>query len=293
MEQQQKNVQKRTIRNINLTSTISMSLVLFLVGMICLLLFVTRDMGNFVKENINLSIVLDDDIGNQYEHRIEKFLNASPYSKSLEYISKEAALKEHVETLGDDPQAFLGYNPLSASIEVKLSSEYANNDSVMMIEKKLKRFDHIKQVVYQKDMVSVINDNVKKISFIMLGLAVILLIVSIALINNTIRLSLYSNRFSINTMKLVGATHWFIRKPYIVSGMINGLIASLISFVFLTGTVFFVQHEFGLSGMIIKPTTVLIVVAIVLTAGVLFTAISSFYAVNKYLRMNSNDMYLI
>jgi cell division transport system permease protein len=293
MEQQQKNVQKRTIRNINLTSTISMSLVLFLVGLISLLLFVTRDMGNYVKENVNLSIVLDDDIGMQYKKRIEKFLNASPYTKSLEYISKEDALKEHVETLGDDPQAFLGYNPLSASIEVKLSSEYANNDSVMMIEKKLKRFEHIKQVVYQKDMVSVINENVRKMSIVMLGLAVILLVVSIALINNTIRLSLYSNRFSINTMRLVGATHWFIRKPYIISGVFNGMIASVISFVFLAGTVTFVQHEFGLSGMILQLATVFTVVGIVLITGILFTAISSYYAVNKYLKMNSNDMYLI
>jgi cell division transport system permease protein len=292
MEQQQ-NVQKRSIRNINLTSTISMSLVLFLVGLISLLLFVTRDMGNFVKENVNLSIVLDDDIGVQYKKRIEKFLNASPYAKSLEYVSKEDALKEHVETLGDDPQAFLGYNPLSASIEVKLSSDYANNDSVMVIEKKLKRFDHIKQVVYQKDMVSVINENVRKISVIMLGLASILLVVSIALINNTIRLSLYSNRFSINTMRLVGATHWFIRKPYIASGVTNGVIATMISYIFLGGTVYFVQHEFGLSGMILQTSTVLTVMGVVLLTGVLFTAISSYYAVNKYLKMNSNDMYLI
>ncbi len=292
MEQQQ-NVHKRSIRNINLTSTISMSLVLFLVGLISLLLFVTRDMGNFVKENVNLSIVLDDDIGVQYKKRIEKFLNASPYAKSLEYVSKEDALKEHVETLGDDPQAFLGYNPLSASIEVKLSSDYANNDSVLVIEKKLKRFDHIKQVVYQKDMVSVINENVRKISVIMLGLASILLIVSIALINNTIRLSLYSNRFSINTMRLVGATHWFIRKPYIASGVTNGVIATMISYIFLGGTVYFVQHEFGLSGMILQTSTVLTVMGVVLLTGVLFTAISSYYAVNKYLKMNSNDMYLI
>ena len=292
MEQQQ-NVHKRSIRNINLTSTISMSLVLFLVGLISLLLFVTRDMGNFVKENVNLSIVLDDDIGVQYKKRIEKFLNASPYAKSLEYVSKEDALKEHVETLGDDPQAFLGYNPLSASIEVKLSSDYANNDSVMVIEKKLKRFDHIKQVVYQKDMVSVINENVRKISVIMLGLASILLIVSIALINNTIRLSLYSNRFSINTMRLVGATHWFIRKPYIASGVTNGVIATMISYVLLGGTIYFVQHEFGLSGMILQTSTVLTVMGVVLLSGVLFTAISSYYAVNKYLKMNSNDMYLI
>jgi cell division transport system permease protein len=133
--EQKKNVQKGTIRNVNVTSTISMSLVLFLVGLICMLLLVTKDMGDYVRENVNLSIVLDDNVGHQYERRIEKYLNASPYCKSLEYVSKEDALKEHVATMGDDPQAFLGFNPLSASIEVKLNSDYANNDSVSVIEK--------------------------------------------------------------------------------------------------------------------------------------------------------------
>jgi cell division transport system permease protein len=258
-----------------------------------MLLLVTKDMGDYVRENVNLSIVLDDNVGHQYERRIEKYLNASPYCKSLEYVSKEDALKEHVATMGDDPQAFLGFNPLSASIEVKLNSDYANNDSVSVIEKKLKKFDHIKQIVYQKDMVNIINDNVSKMTIIMLGLALILFFVSVALINNTIRLSLYSNRFSINTMKLVGATHWFIRKPYIVSGTMNGLIASFISFFYLAGTIYFVQYEFGLSGLILKLTTILQVGGVVIVCGVVLTALSSFYAVNKYLRMNSNDMYLI
>jgi cell division transport system permease protein len=152
-----------------------------------------------------------------------------------DYVSKEDALKDHIASLGEDPQDFLGYNPLKASLEVKLKANYANTDSVAVIESKLGAFEYIDRIAYQKDMVSLVNENVRKVSLVLLGLAVVLLIVSIALINNTVRLSVYSNRFLINTMKLVGATHSFIRKPYIVKGMLNGLIAALIALVLLTG----------------------------------------------------------
>jgi len=278
--------------NIHLTSTISMSLVLFLVGLVFLLLFVARDMSTFVKENINLSIILDDQIGKQDEQRIEKYLTASPFAKTVEYISKADALKDHISSLGENPQEFLGYNPLKASIEVKLHEAYANNDSVSKIQSKLKSFSNINRIVYQKDVVSLVNENVKKVSLILLGLAVVLLFVSIALINNTIRITLYSNRFLINTMKLVGATPWFIRKPYLVSSIINGLIAAAFSIVLLMGVVYFVQFEFGISG-VIHSISFIIVAFIVVLSGALLSAISSYFAVGKYLKMHSNDMFFI
>jgi cell division transport system permease protein len=186
----------------------------------------------------------------------------------------------------------LGYNPLKASIEIKLHAQYANNESVNVIESKLKAFEHISRVVYQKDMVSLVNDNVRKLSLILLGLAVILLFVSIALINITIRLSLYSDRFLINTMKLVGATPWFIRRPYIGSSMLNGLAASIISIVLLTGVVYFVHYEFGMPGTFIQPLTAIIVSSLVIFLGITLTAISSYFSVGRYLRMDVNDMYL-
>ena len=278
---------------IHLTSTISMSLVLFLIGLVFLLLFVARDMSTFVKENINLSIILDDQIGKSDEQRIEKFLTTSPYAKTVEYVSKSEALKDHISSLGENPQDFLGYNPLKASIEVKLHETYANNDSVAKIETKLKAFGQINRIVYQKDMVNLVNDNVKKVSLILLGLAAILLFVSIALINNTIRLGLYSNRFLINTMKLVGATPRFIRKPYLISSMINGLIASLIAIVLLIGVVFFVQYEFGIGGLIMQSFGLLLVPLIVIIAGILLTGSCSYFAVDKYIKMHSNDLYFI
>ena len=293
MAKVKRKVHKPGFWNLHLTSTISMSLVLFLVGLVCMLLFVARDMSNYVKENINLSIVLNDEIGKQDAQRLQNYLLASPYAKSVEYISKKDALKDHISSLGENPQQFLGYNPLMASLEVKLNAEYANNDSVAKIESKLKAFDNVKRIVYQKDMVNLVNENVKKMSLILMGLAAILLIVSIALINNTIRLSLYSNRFLINTMKLVGATSWFIRRPYLFSSMFNGLVAAVVSLFLLFGVIIFVEYEFGMSGIMIQPVTAVIVSFIVLLLGVILTAISSYFAVGRYLRMNTNDMYFV
>lgn len=293
MSKEKRSVSKPGFWNIKVTSTISMSLVLFLVGLVFLLLFVARDMSTYVKENINLSIVLDDAIDKPQEARIQKYLTDSPYAKSVEYISKEAALKDHISSLGENPQAFLGYNPLKASIEVKLREKYANNDSVAMVESKLKAFECIDRVVYQKDMVSLVNDNVRKVSMVLLGLAIILLFVSIALINNTIRLSLYSNRFLINTMKLVGATPWFIRRPYLISSMLNGLLASVMSILLLIGVVFFVQYQFGIPDILIQSMNLIAVSIIVILLGLILTAISSYFSVGRYLRMNSNDLHFI
>jgi cell division transport system permease protein len=293
MSKDKSKVSKPIFLKIHLTSTISMSLVLFLVGLVFLILFVAHDMSTYVKENINLSILLDDGSGRQDAQRIEDYLKSSPYAKTVEYISKEDALKDHIANLGENPKEFLGYNPLKASIEVKLHEEYANNESVSLIQTKLKAFEHISRVVYQKDMVSLVNDNVRKVSLILLGLAIILLLVSITLINITIRISLYSDRFLINTMKLVGATSWFIRRPYIRSSMLNGLAASIISIFLLSGVVYFVHYEFGLPGSVIQPLTACIVSGIVIILGISLTAISSYFSVGRYLRMNINDMYSI
>lgn len=286
-------MRRHPFSNIHFTSTFSMSLVLFLVGLVCLMLFVARDMSKYVKENINLSVVLDDQITDQYAKRIEKYLNDSPYAKSVEYISKKDALKDHIANLGEDPQQFLGYNPLMASLEVKLNEAYANADSVAMIEARLKTFEHINRVAYQKDMVNLVNENVRKFSLILLGIAVVLLFISVALINNTIRLTVYSNRFLINTMKMVGATSWFIRRPYIGRSMLNGLLAAFIALLMLTGLVVYIQYEFAMPGMLIQPFSAAIVCVIVILLGAIITAVSSYFAVGRFLKMHSNDMYSI
>ena len=285
---------KYHIRNAGVTATFSMSLVLFLIGLLALSLFLTRDMTNYVKENLNLSIVLNEEITEQQTKAIENYLTKSDFAKSVEYISKEQALKEHIEYLGDDPQAFLGYNPLFAMFEVKLNAAYANNDSVPVIESKLKRFGkRIDEVSYQKDVIAEVNENIRKISIILIGIVSVLLLISFALINNTVRLRIYSNRFLINTMKLVGAKSWFIRKPYIKQSVINGILAAAIALGLMAALVYYFKFNFGVDMQIIKPVTALTVAGIVIVTGIVLTAISSYFAVGRYLRMRTDDMYYV
>lgn len=282
----------KKVKNIHFGSTISMSLVLFLVGLVSLLLFVAHDMSVYVKENINLSIILDDSTSEADSKRIESFLKTAAYAKEVTFVSKEDALKEHIAALGDDPKDFLGYNPLKASLEVKLNADFANNDSVKMIESKLKTFEAIERVAYQQDLIGLVNENVQRISLVLLGLALVLLIVAVALINNTVRLSIYSNRFLINTMQMVGATNWFIRKPYVRQSVLNGLVAAAIAILILGIVVYYVLYEFGLSGLSINPSSALWVSVIVLLSGIVLMAISTYLSIGRYLKMNTNEMYL-
>lgn len=284
---------KYFLKNVHFTATFSMALVLFLIGMIALISFLVKDMANSMKENINLSIIIQDGIPQNDIDYVKSVLDRSAFSKSVAFISKEQALKEHVDNLGDNPEDFLGFNPLLASIEVKLKSEYANNDSIKKIEEKLKKFPAIQQMFYQKDVITMVNDNIKKVTVILLGLAAILLLISFVLINNTVRLSIYSNRFLINTMKLVGADRWFIRRPYITKSVMNGIFAALIALALLAILIYYLQYNYGLQWSMISWQTGLITAGIVIVAGILLTAISSFFAVNRYLRMRTDDMYFV
>ena len=284
---------KQNFGNIHITSTISISLVLFLIGLMCTLLLFARDMSVYVRENIKLSVVLNDDIDEDYRKRIERFIGASTFSKSVEYISKEAALEELIASLGEDPQTFLGFNPLMASLEVNLNAAYANSDSVAVIESKLRTFEHINRIVYQRDVVDIVNNNVRKASFVLLGIATVLLFISIALINNTIRLAIYSNRFLINTMKLVGATSWFIRKPYFRQSMRNGFIAAVLAIIYLGALLYYAKNQIGFEGMNISVQTAGIVCVTIILTGIVITGFSSYFAVGRYVRMNTNDMYFV
>jgi len=284
---------KYRVGNVHFTSTISMSLVLFLIGLVSLLLFMARDLGTQIRENISLSIVLNENVPAANITRIHQYLEKSKYVKSVAFISKEDALKEHIQAMGDDPEKYLGYNPLMASFEIKLKADYANKDSVEIFESKLKVFEGINRITYQKEIVNLVNDNIARISFVLLAVATLLMLISITLMNNTIRVSIYSNRFLINTMKLVGATPWFIRKPYIIRGMTNGFLASLISLTMLGIMLFYIKNNIGLNLFTLHTKTLIEVSAIVIVLGVVLTALSSYSAVGKYLRMQTNDMYFV
>lgn len=284
-------INKTRVFNSYITTTISITLVIFLLGVMGILVLSANKISNYVKENIGFSIVLKDNARHIDVMRLQKYLDASIYVKSTLYISKEEAAKIHAETLGEDFIEFIGYNPLPTSIEVKLNAGYANPDSLAMIEKEFLSSPNIKEVIYQKDLVTLVNENLRKISFIVLLFSALLFLISIALINNTIRLSVYSKRFLINTMMLVGATHHFIRRPFITQGIIHGFISSILAIVLLSALIYTINDDIGQLINHKDYELLGIVFGTMILLGILISQISSFFAVNKYLKMNGNDLY--
>ena len=225
------------------TSIISIALVLFLMGLIILMGLLGNKLSVYVKENMSFSIVLKDNVGDLDVKRMQKNLESLPYIKSTEYISKEQAARELEDELGENPENFLGFNPLQASIEVKLHSEYANPDSLKLIENKIKNYTSVSELLYRKDMMELVQHNMKRVGLVLLGLAAMLMIISFVLISNTIRLLIYSKRFLIHTMRLVGATAGFIRRPFIWYNVVSGIIAAILAICMLTASLYYLQAE--------------------------------------------------
>lgn len=283
-----------TFFNARLTSTISISLVLFILGIVVLMGILATRLSMYVKENMGFSIVLKENVKESQVKKLQKKLDIAPYVRATQYISKEDALKELEVELGENPKDLLGFNPLQASIEVKLRSDYAHPDSLVWIEKGLRKGTvAIDDIVYQKDLIQLVNDNIRRISFMLLGLAVVLMLISFALISNTIRLGTYSKRFIIHTMKLVGATPAFIRKPFIISNIINGIIGAFIAMALLSGCVYYLLTEFDNLYTLIDISSLFWVFVIVLLLGVVLTAISAWFAVNRYIRMDRDNLYYV
>ena len=279
--------------NSRLTSIISIALVLFLLGLILLMGLLGNKLSVYVKENLSFSIVLKDNQKEGDIKKMQKSLDALPFIKSTEYISKEQAAKELEEELGESPETFLGFNPLQASIEVKLYSAYANPDSLQLIEKKIKNYTSVSDLLYRKDMMQIVNDNVKRVSLILLTLAVMLMIISFVLISNTIRLLIYSKRFLIHTMKLVGATPGFIRRPFVRYNVVSGIFASILAILMLTGALYYLQNELSGFIQILDIKALVIVYAAVFVLGILLSVSATVLAVNKYLRMSVDKLYYI
>ena len=283
-----------TFFNARLTSTISISLVLFILGIVVLMGILATRLSMYVKENMGFSIVLKENVKESQVKKLQKKLDIAPYVRATQYISKEDALKELEVELGENPKDLLGFNPLQASIEVKLRSDYAHPDSLVWIEKGLRKGTvAIDDIVYQKDLIQLVNDNIRRISFMLLGLAVVLMLISFALISNTIRLGAYSKRFIIHTMKLVGATPAFIRKPFIISNIINGIIGAFIAMALLSGCVYYLLTEFDNLYTLIDISSLFWVFVIVLLLGVVLTAISAWFAVNRYIRVDRDNLYYV
>jgi cell division transport system permease protein len=283
---------RRSLLNSYVTVTISISLVLFIIGIMALLILSGDKLSDYIKENIGFSVILNDDAKEVEVTRLQKFLDATDYVKSTRYIDKATAAEELAQELGgEDFIEFLGYNPLLASIEVRLNAAWANPDSLAVIEQEFRSYPQIKEIIYQKDMVSLVNENVRKITLVLLSFCLLLFLVSIALINNTIRLAIYSQRFVINTMQLVGATNAFIRRPFMNRMLINGFFAAIISLIMLTLVIFSIQNELAAIISFSDLELIVMVYGIVILLGVIITQSSAFFAINKYLRLRSDELY--
>jgi cell division transport system permease protein len=282
---------QRKVRNSNISAVVSISLVLFLIGILGLIMLYAQTLSIYVKENIGFSIIMKDNTKEVDILQMQKFMDASPNVKSTEFISKDEAAKRLKEDLGEDFVEFLGYNPLLPSIDVRLKAAYATPDSLAKMEAELIQDPKVHEVYYQKSLVEVINRNVRKMGFVILIFCGLLSIVAVALINNTIRLSVYSKRFIIKSMQLVGATQEFIRKPFVVTGIIRGLIGAGIANIMLLFVILFVRSSapelFALQEFVITAILFTGVVA----AGALISWLSTTFAVRKYLKLKGDDLY--
>jgi cell division transport system permease protein len=282
---------KGRLLNAYFVSTLSITLVLFLIGLLSVLVYNARYLNDYIRENIGLTLVLGDEVRDVDLLQLQKMVTAQPEVKSAVYIDSETAEKILKEDLGEDFVSFLGFNPLNVTIDVKLFAGYTHNDSLAMLETKFLEFPFVEEVYYQRNLVNVINENSQKISLIILGLAGVMLLIFVALINNTIRLSIYSKRFLINTMQLVGATRGFIRKPFVTNSVIHGIIGALIATTLIIFLVYTYYHEFHEIINYNVNELFLVSGVIVFTTAIVITWISTTFAVNKFLKLKYDELF--
>ncbi|MBO5849663.1 MAG: permease-like cell division protein FtsX [Paludibacteraceae bacterium] len=279
--------------NMRFTATITIVLVLFVVGLIACLFLVAKNFSQQTKENFTVSIVIKENSDSTEVVRLGEYLSKVDFVSKAVYISKEQALEDHIVALGENPAEFLGFNPLLASYEVNLKSTFVNAESLKDIEQRIISFSPVQEVVYQKDMIDLLNRNLQKLGVVLLGICAIMLFISLVLTNNTIRLLLYSKRFVINTMRLVGAKASFIRRPFVWQSIKMGIWAILLALICLGGVLYYLQKELGLVMNLLTLDFVIPIVAIVTLFGILITWISAVFAVNKYIRLGTNKLYYI
>ena len=275
------------------TLCISTAMVLILLGMVVFSVLTAQNLSAYVKENLTLTMVLDEYVTNPEANQLSRELSKLPYVNKVTYISKEQVLKEQTQAMGTDPSEFIGVNPFVGSMELQFKAQYANNDSLKWISKQLKANNKVTDITYPQDLVESVNSKLQRINIVLLVLACLLLFVSFSLINNTVRLGMYARRFTIHTMKLVGASWGFIRAPFVRNAVAMGFFASILAEGVLAGGLYelYLYEPDILSVLTIN--NILITGGAVLLFGLLITLVCSWLSVNKYLRMKAGDLYKI
>jgi len=292
MLQQEESYYQRRIATSYVTTIISITLVLFLMGSLGLIVLHAKKLSEYVKENIGFSIMIREGVKESGIMELKKKLDQTYFVKSTEYIPRERAAERLQDELGEDFIGFLGYNPLLPAIDLRLKAPYANNDSLGRIEQRLIANPEVKEVFYQRSLVDMINKNLDKISLILLGFSGTLLFIAIVLINNTIRLSVYSKRFLIRSMQLVGATEGFIRKPFLLRAILHGCISAFFAIAMLMGVTYFSIEQLPELLELQDLTMLIILIVLVILLGIFLSWLSTWFAVRKYLRIRTDLLYI-
>src|ERR1700712_1604883 len=291
MEEFEASISAKKTKAIYISTVFGIAMVLLMVGLLGLILVDANNLSRYVKENIVLNIIVDDAAHETDVIQLKKELDKNPSVKEANYVSKELAARNLQKDLGKDFVSFLGFNPLPSSIDVYLKADFANNDNIEKFKTELLKNPLVKEVIYQKSLVDQMNQNLGSITLVVLAFAGIFLVVSVALINNTIRLAIYSQRFLIKSMQLVGATKSFIRKPFLLYGIWHGILGALIAIIILMGTLYLAEKQIPDLVILQNYTEFGIVFLIVIGLGIFISGFSTFLAVNKYLRLKIYNLY--
>ncbi len=292
MSNKRKNARSRRGLQV-VTLCISTTMVLVLLGLVAFFVMSARNLSAHMKENLTVTIMLKDSVSLNDARLFCRDLYHRPYSHKIDYISKEQAKREQIKELGSDPTEFLGFNPFPATLEIKLNADYANRDSLKWIVKEIRKDNRVSDLAYMEDLMNKVNVNLSRVSIFLLVLAVLLTFVSFSLISNTVRLSVYANRFVIHTMKLVGASWGFIRRPFLRQAMLIGIIAAFLACCVLGAGVYALFMTQPGIDEIITWQVMVITAAVVFLFGIIITALCAWLAVNKFLRMRARELYKI
>ena len=282
---------RKTQRTSQVSTVLSISLVLFMLGLLGVLLFHAQRVGNYVKENVELSVVIHSEADSLEIQGLMTRIGGDPIVKSSKMVTREEAALTLKKDLGEDFINFLGYNPLNNSIDIHIKAEFADTIAINRFIQTLSSNKAVSQINYQPSLVQEISKNIRTLTLILLGFSVLLLIISVALINNTIRISLYAKRLLIKSMLLVGATKGFIRKPFLARSFINGIAGGLISIIMLAVLMYVVIRRLPELSLIQDYTVLGIVAAVMIIFGIILSLICTLFAVNKYLRLRSEELF--
>ncbi|MFJ1377511.1 cell division protein FtsX [Capnocytophaga canimorsus] len=282
---------KRRLITSYFSVTLSITLVLFLLGLLGFLLLNAQRLANYFKEQVSVSISLKDDAKEADVLHLQKTLSVAEFAKSVRFVSKEEAAEQFSQEIGEDFLSFIGVNPLQNSIDLSLKAEYAEPGKMEEIAKEIGQNPFVTEVTYDKPLVALIHENVEKISLIILIISGLFTIIAILLINSSIRLSIYSKRFTIKTMQLVGATRGFIRRPFIITNVRLGIYGAVFAMLLLYGCISYLNNSFPEFGLMTDRSITIMVFSSILIIGILITWLSTFFAAQRFLNLNTNDLY--